>query len=100
MSTDLGNPWAIQSIFELLYFNCPSCGYKDHSKQEFINHAYEHHPKSIEHLIQIKDDLIDIDLPWELKEIKIEHTNTDDASDTHNIVCEPNLKVFKTEQFF
>ena len=97
MSTDLGNPWAIQSIFELLYFNCPSCGYKDHSKQEFINHAYEHHPKSIEHLIQIKDDLIDIDLPWELKEIKIEYTNTNDASETHNIVCEPNLEVFKTE---
>ena len=43
------NPWDIESIYELQFFNCPSCIFKDQSKQEIINHAYEVHPESIEH---------------------------------------------------
>ena len=38
------HPWDIQSVHELLYFNCPSCVFKDHCKQKLINHAYDHHP--------------------------------------------------------
>ena len=44
------NPWNIQSIYELQYFNCPSCVYINRCKQDFINHAYEFHPDSIHHL--------------------------------------------------
>ena len=55
------NPWNIQSIYDLQYFNCPTCLYKNHLKQEFINHAYYFHPESIEHLTNINDNsLIDI----------------------------------------
>ena len=41
------NPWNIQSIYELQYFNCPTCVFKNQSKQTFINHAYEYHPDAI-----------------------------------------------------
>ena len=35
------NPWNVCSIYDLQYFNCPSCVFRISSKQEFINHAYE-----------------------------------------------------------
>ena len=65
------NPWKIQSIYELQYFNCPTCNFKDNSKQEFINHAYEFHKESIDFLMKIDDNsLSDITCPWtEIKEI-------------------------------
>ena len=49
------NPWDIQSIYELQYFNCPKCIFKNISKQEFIHHAYEDHPEAIENLNNIED---------------------------------------------
>ena len=49
------NPWAVLSIFEFQYFNCPSCVFKDHSKKGFINHAMKVHPESIVHLSNIQD---------------------------------------------
>ena len=67
------NPWTIKSIYDLQYFNCPSCVFKDKSKQEFINHAYEIHPEVIDDLRNIKDGSIDdIYCPWNTGDIKIE----------------------------
>ena len=54
----MGNPWNIQTIYELQYFNCPSCVFKDPSKQEIIYHAYDYHPESIEYLENIKEESI------------------------------------------
>ena len=66
------NPWNIQSIYDLQYFNCPSCIYKINSKQEFVSHAYDFHPESEEYLRNIKDGSInDVDLPI-LETTKIE----------------------------
>ena len=66
------SPWNIQSIYELQYFNCPSCAFKNHFKQEFINHAYDIHPESIEHLKNIDDkSLVDLLLPWNIAENEI-----------------------------
>ena len=59
------NPWAIQSIYELQFFICPSCEFKDFSKQEFINHAHLSHFEAVSHLMNIKDgSLDDITCPW------------------------------------
>ena len=59
------NPWNIQSLYELQYFNCPSCTFKNQSTQEIVNHAYELHPESIEYLMNISDEsLTDVLLPW------------------------------------
>ena len=61
------NPWLITSIYDLQYFNCPSCIFKNPSKQDIINHAYDCHPESIEHLMNIDDNsLMDVSLPWDI----------------------------------
>ena len=60
------NPWNIESIYELQYFNCPNCVYKNHSKQLFVDHAFFYHPQSISSLTNLKDDSLDdvvIDIP-------------------------------------
>ena len=71
------NPWSIYSIYELQYFNCPSCSFKDHSKQDFVNHAFEFHPEFLNYLKIHDNSLDDIIRPWEglKKEIKIEETD-------------------------
>ena len=59
------NPWDIRSIYELQYFNCPKCFYKDNSKQDFINHAFEMHPEAVGNLNKIVDgSLNDVTYPW------------------------------------
>ena len=71
------NPWDIQSIYEFQYFNCPSCLFKNHSKQEFINHAFETHSEFIHNLYKINDNsLIDVVCPWNEIKIKIEIEET------------------------
>ena len=72
------NPWNIKSLYELQFFNCPSCMFKNHSKQEIVNHAYEIHPESIEYLKNIKDEsLTDIEYPWNVPDIYIKTEQTD-----------------------
>ena len=63
------SPWLIQSIYQVQFFICPDpdCSFKDHSKQQFVCHAYEFHPEAIDFLNNIQDgSLTDIDLPWNL----------------------------------
>ena len=73
-----GNPWKIQSLYELQYFNCPACHYKNRSNQEFINHAYETHPESIEDLKNITDASMDcVVCPWDNVDIKDEVSDND-----------------------
>ena len=58
------NPWNVQSLYDLLYFNCPSCAYKNHLKQEFVDHAYQLHPESEQYLRNISDgSLSDVEIP-------------------------------------
>ena len=73
------NPWNVQSIYELQYFNCPSCVFKNSSKQEFIDHAYEIHPESVNLFRKISDNsLNDVSCPWiETSITKIEIDETD-----------------------
>ena len=74
------NPWNVHSIYELQYFNCPSCEFKDHSKQQFINHAFGCHPISIDCLSKINDgSLKDIACPWVIQGIKIEDNFADNV---------------------
>ena len=73
------NPWNIHSIYELQYFNCPSCIFKKSSKQEFINHAYNFHPESIHYLIKINDNsLSDVFFPWSEISLKIKIEDPDE----------------------
>ena len=81
------NPWSIHSIYELQYFICPSCSFKDHSKQEFINHAYEFHPDFVNNLNIHDDSLNDIVCPWNklITNIKIEETDLSKFLEDSNI---------------
>ena len=82
------NPWNIQSIYEFQFFICPSCIFKNHSKQEFINHAYEYHPESIEYFKNINDEsLNDIVFPSELDMnlIKTENYEVNNFNDEHDL---------------
>ena len=61
--TKTSSLWSMKSINDFQYFNCPGCDFKHQSKQEFINHANELHPESIEHLEQM-EDLDGVLCPW------------------------------------
>ena len=58
------NPWSVADIEHFLYFCCPECEVKDQSKESFIEHAFNHHPKAKEYLLQLQikkendDDII------------------------------------------
>ena len=45
MSFD-GNPWFVSSLDEFLVYNCPECNEKYESKEPFVLHAFEKHPKA------------------------------------------------------
>ena len=64
------NPWNVQSLYNLQYFNCPStfCIYKNNSKQKFFNHAYEFHPEADQYLRSINDgSTSDLEIPVDIK---------------------------------
>ena len=79
------NSWEIKSLFNLQYFNCPSCDFKNQSKQAFIDHIFEQHQYAIHYLNTNIDDesLNDVNCPWNTKDmIKAEyHFNDADPLD-------------------
>ena len=48
------NPWAVHSIYDFSYFNCPECDHKSQDKQDFVDHASFYHTKEF----QIAQDTI------------------------------------------
>ena len=53
---EMENPWNIKSIYEMQYFNCPSCEFKNKSKQLFVNHAFDFHQNHVRLLSNITDN--------------------------------------------
>merc|ERR1712223_292974 len=89
--TKLENPWdIITSIYDFQYFNCPSCSYKNESKQDFVYHSFENHPESVQHLKRISEECLnDILLPWDYK-MEVENGNITEniktiLDDTHQV---------------
>ena len=69
MLPKLENPWKVESLYEFQYFKCPSCEFKDEKKQDFLYHAYEFHPESVDYLSIITDgSLGDVLCPWDSQE--------------------------------
>merc|ERR1712062_459710 len=50
------NPWDVESFYEFRYYNCPSCSNRYTFLQDFVNHAYDAHPESINYLRKISDE--------------------------------------------
>ena len=63
VQNDLENPWIINSIYELLFYNCPSCEFKHNSKQTFVDHAIDNHPEAANGFTNISDGSIS-DVNW------------------------------------
>ena len=79
------NPWNVQSLYNLQYFNCPSpfCIYKNNSKQKFFNHAYEFHPEADQYLRNINDgSTSDLEIPVDIKF----DPSYDDSETNHEIL--------------
>ena len=38
-------PWNVSSLEEFLFYFCPECDVRIHSKEKFVNHALNQHPK-------------------------------------------------------
>ena len=92
------NPWNIQSLFDLQYFNCPSCLYKDNSRQEFVNHAYKSHPESKQYLSNIKDrSMSDLMIPLMFKEEILDYDDNLQESDQN--LCDVKNESNDKDQF-
>ena len=65
MKTENENHWNVKSLYEFQFFNCPTCPFKNYSKQDFVNHAFDAHPKSKYYLMKISNDnsFDDIQIP-------------------------------------
>ena len=40
------NPWEVKNLEEFLYYCCPECEVKNHTKEIFLQHAIEQHPRA------------------------------------------------------
>ena len=47
-SSEQRNPWEVENVEDFLYFCCPECDVKNHSRDHFLKHAFDQHPKSKE----------------------------------------------------
>ena len=57
------NPWT-PNLEEYLYFCCPECDMKDQSKEKFLKHALDEHPKAKEVLlvankVKVKQEIVE-----------------------------------------
>ena len=101
------NPWNIDSIYELQFYNCPCCVFKDHSKQTFINHAIKHHPEAVDSLTNVKDDSLSdvvIDIPANINYVEIKTTEResvveiDSDNDEKENDSEPENNAFQCQR--
>ena len=100
----LQNPWNVQSLYDLQYFNCPSsfCIYRNNSKQEFINHAYQFHPEADQYLRNINDGSTSgIEIPMDIKfhtssyESDTKHESfVDITKELNSEIVDPNLSFY------
>ena len=45
------NPWFVTTLDEFLYYCCPECDEKNKSKELFLEHAINNHPKAKGHFL-------------------------------------------------
>ena len=96
------NPWNIKSIYELQYFNCPSCEFRDCSKQTFVNHAFKDHPEAVDFLTNLQDDSLSdvvIDIPANITYVKSEANVTEPIVEIETVEKENDNESEETTAF-
>ena len=83
IETKIENPWDVQSLYEFLFFNCPSCTFKHNSKEDFLKHSFNNHTESVDFLRNISDgSTSDVAMSWLCNDFK-----------SHEIINDEELKV-------
>ena len=73
------SPWNVKSLEDFLYYFCPECEEKKHSRDDFLQHALNQHPISNEFLLQFK--FIKEEFENENNETKIKFMNNEVEDD-------------------
>ena len=74
----LASPWSCQSLYDYLYFCCPECHQKCQIKQDFVNHAINDHPVSLNFFKKIEDNSVeDVNLPSNDKTVEVHQSVID-----------------------
>ena len=63
MKPDSDNPWKVAAIEDFQFFCCPECDTRNHSKDDFLTHAFESHPNAKDAL----NDILGIETVIEVK---------------------------------
>ena len=94
------SPWLVQNIEDFLYYCCPECEIRDHSKDHFLQHVFEKHPdgmKMLSSIIFIKKEIPDIEndvikCDINLKcEVKFENNEHVAEADPSNLSVNPEI---------
>ena len=88
--------WSVNCIEEFLYYCCPECHYREHSKDFFLQHVFEIHPDAKEELswlpgVHIKSEIpefIECDIP--VSDINLKH-----EIDTEQLKHIPSIEMCK-----
>ena len=83
---EFGNsPWSVNCLEDFLFYCCPECDNREHSREFFLQHAFEHHPDAKE----ILSLLIGVNIKPEIPEF-IDYDNPIEESNNANF--DQNLK--------
>ena len=106
------NPWNVSTLDSFLYYHCPECdvNFRHDTKDSFLTHATDQHPKSHEFLSNFLSKEEDDQMPNGINEfdetdifeddyINSEYLNGLDEHETEEIKVEPDTKPFKKENF-
>ena len=73
------NPWLVSNIDEFLYFCCPECDERNQSKELFLKHAIDEHPKAKQSLgdLKVKDEPLEEPFEQSCLDIQLTEENYD-----------------------
>ena len=78
------NPWKVSKLEDFLYFCCPECNVKDKSKDFFIKHALDHHPKAKDILLENSEFFKTIIENSNVKDFSSDNVDENLEEDSHN----------------
>ena len=82
-----------KSLFDMQYFVCPLCPFKWHSKQGFVDHAWQKHPDMVENMKNLQDgSMDDVIVPWH------QINSNDDFTEKNNIPEEEKETVIEINE--
>ena len=78
-----------KSLFDFQYFVCPLCPFKWHSKQGFVDHAWQKHPVLVEKMKSLQDNSMDeVVVPWKKNQMNSNLTEKNKIQEEEKIIFE------------